>query len=151
MDMRVLAAVFVMFLTACTPKNGPRAAAMPPAPAVAWSDLEGAPYTVESLTVDGREVGLPGERRPTMAFGADHRVSGMAGVNRYSAEGELKTENGWAWKGAPVATRMAGPPEAMAVEAAFLEAIQKVARIERRAGKLECSSADGRTKIVLTR
>lgn len=155
MDMRVLAAVFVLFLAACASKNGPRAAAMPPAPPpappISWSDLKGTPYTLEALTLDGRTVKLPAERRPTMEFGPDNRVSGMAGVNRYSAQGEITNGNGWAWKGAPVTTRMAGPPEAMAVETAFLDAIQRIAKIEQGQGKLELASSDGRTKLTLTR
>lgn len=84
---------------------------------------------------------------PTIRFGDDGRVTGFAGVNRCSgsavfgtvgALGEVPLRFG------PMATtRMAGPPERMAVEASFLAMLGKV-RAARAA-----SGADGARTLVL--
>jgi len=46
---------------------------------------------------------------------------------------------------------MAGPPEAMAVEDNFFQALQAVSLIELQGGKLKLASADGATRLELAR
>jgi heat shock protein HslJ len=59
--------------------------------------------------------------RPTLELGGDGRGYGSTAVNRwagsYSLDGDVLTF------GPAVSTRMAGPPEAMATESAFLAAL----------------------------
>ena len=86
-----------------------------------------------------------------MQFGEKNLVSGLAGVNRYTAEATVSGKDGISWIGQAAATKMAGPPEAMAVEDSFLQALQAVTRIELRGGKLKLASADGATRLELTR
>lgn len=74
----------------------------------------------------------------------------MAGVNRYAVEGAVSGKDGLSWSG-PAVTKMAGPPEAMALEDSFLQALQAVTRIELRDGRLRLTSADGTTRMELTR
>jgi len=65
-----------------------------------------------------------------MSFELGGRASGNAGVNRFSASAEVDGDR--LRFGQAIATRMAGPPEAMALEADFLGRLQRVAvwRIE---------------------
>lgn len=86
-----------------------------------------------------------------MQFREDGGVSGLAGVNRYSTAAELDGKGGILWKGQPVATKMAGPAEAMALEDRFLETLQAVKRITLEGGKLTLSSADGAYRMELHR
>ena len=86
-----------------------------------------------------------------MQFDEKNRVSGLAGVNRYTTEAAVSGEDGISWIGQAVSTKMAGPPEAMAVEDAFLQALQAVSRIEMQNGKLKLASADGATRLELAR
>ena len=98
-----------------------------------------------------QNIALPATRRPTIQFGEKNRVSGLAGVNRYTVEGAVSGKDGLSWSGPAAATKMAGPPEAMALEDSFLQALQTVTRIELRNGQLRLTSADGTTRMELTR
>lgn len=77
----------------------------------------------QCLTIGGMAVKDP--QPPTIAFGADGRASGYAGVNRYG--GAWSSAAGTALKLGPMAaTRMAGPPERMELEDRFLDALEGV-------------------------
>lgn len=77
----------------------------------------------QCLTIAGMPVKDP--QPPTLAFGADGRASGFAGVNRYG--GSWEAAAGTALKLGPMAaTRMAGPPERMDLEQRFLAALEGV-------------------------
>lgn len=98
------------------PGGGTTAAvAMPSIDRTAWT-------CIELLGADGRPVAVT-DRPPTLLIGADGRASGFAGVNRFFAEAEIG--NSITAATAPLrfgpvgATRMAGPPERMALEEAF--------------------------------
>lgn len=97
--------------------------------------------------IDGRP--LPGStaQPPTLTL-SDGRIGGHAGVNRYSAAlDEPALDEGRFLLGPAIATRMAGPPEAMALESEFLTALERVATLDRAAldaGTLRLLDADGR-------
>lgn len=87
--------------------------------------------------MNGKPVALSGERGlPTLRLDATKRqASGFSGVNRFSGGYERTAEK---FKfGALAATEMAGPPEQMAVEAAFHAALGKVSHWRIRKGALE--------------
>jgi len=98
-----------------------------------------------------KEVSLPSTRRPTIQFGEKDRITGMAGVNRYSVEGTVSGKDSISWAGPAAVTKMAGPPEAMALEDAFLQALQAVTRIEQQGGKLKLATTDGATRLEFVR
>ncbi len=78
----------------------------------------------------------PGARRPTLQLDADRgQVSGFAGVNQFSGSYELGAD--YLSFGALAATRMAGPPEMMAAEQIYLEALSRVDGWRMREGRLE--------------
>ena len=103
------------------------------------------------MTVKMKKIQLPATRRPTMQFDEKNRVSGLSGVNRYTTEAAVSGKDGISWTGPAVSTKMAGPPEAMVVEDNFFQALQAVSRIELQNGKLKLASADGATRLELTR
>lgn len=71
----------------------------------------------------------PDERRPDMTVGADGRVHGFAGVNRYATTLDMGALSDGEFRVSPIAaTKMAGPPEAMRVEMKFLEALSAARR-----------------------
>ena len=118
-------------LAACTTSSVP-----PTAPSqveiacpVALPRIDGVEWIcVELRDGDGRPVALT-DRPPTLLIGADGRASGFAGVNRYFAE--AKPGNSITavtpYRFGPVgATRMAGPPERMALEQAYTTMLESV-------------------------
>lgn len=74
----------------------------------------------------------------TLSVAADGKVSGSSGVNRFA--GKLADEK--KLFGPLIMTRRAGPPEAMAVEAAFTKALDEATRFEIKDDKLTLFAAD---------
>ena len=146
--MRVFAALAVLTMMSCASTKTQKVSN--PAPAAKQSDLAGAPFTLSAITVKGKEVPLPATRRPTMQFTETDRVSGMAGINRYSGGVSLSATGGVTF-GPMIATKMAGPSDAMELEAGFLDALSTVTRMEYQAGKLKLATADGATRLARVR
>lgn len=82
-------------------------------------------WTVDQI--GGQDVAgmLPaGARLPNLTIGRDGSVNGFGGVNRFTSSLNLDKLTEGAFDLSPAAaTRMAGPPEAMAVESSLFEAI----------------------------
>ena len=146
--MRVFAALAVLTMMSCASTKVQKVPTPPPA--AKQSDLAGAPFTLSAITVNGKEIPLPATRRPTMQFTETDRVSGMAGINRYSGGVSLSGTEGLTF-GPMITTKMAGPSDAMALEAGFLDAISTVTRMEYQAGKLKLATADGATRLEFIR
>jgi heat shock protein HslJ len=137
MNTTGLFAVFAVVLVAiagCAPGRG---AGAPSTPRPAGS-LVGS-WTVTKLS--GREVRellAEGGRAPTLAVAADGGFSGFSGVNRYSGTADAAGLSRGVFDAGPiVATKMAGRPEAMAVEQAMFKALN--------AGKTFAVEGDGAT------
>jgi heat shock protein HslJ len=84
-------------------------------------------------------------RAPSIRFGADGSFSGSTGVNRMFGRFVIDGER--IEFGAAGTTRMAGSPEAMAVESRFLAAINLGGAIELDGDTLRIGS--GETQVVL--
>jgi heat shock protein HslJ len=98
------------------------ASGAPAAPPAAPVVLEGAEW--RCTMIDGKKVEIAAERAPNLTFDANGRVHGYAGVNRYFGE---CAHRGDAVKFDKLgSTRMAGPPERMALEDSFLKALGRV-------------------------
>ena len=105
--------------------------------------LVGTDWTL--IELNGKAVSANANlRAPTLKLDpATKRVSGQSGVNRYAGAYEL---DGAKLKfGSTLATRMAGPPEAMELEKDFLTALEKVStwRI-----KSELELSDGKAVLM---
>lgn len=82
------------------------------------------------IAMEGKDVELPeGARQPTMAVSEDGSVSGMAGINRYSATVDTAawTEGQWAL-GTAAMTRMGGTARAMEFEQRYMELLERADR-----------------------
>ena len=91
-------------------------------------------------------VGLVAGSSITADFGTDGKVTGKASVNQYSAD---YTVTGDAIKFGPATlTRMAGPPELMAQEDAYLKALEKASTWKVSGGALELRSSDGALQVL---
>ncbi len=89
-------------------------------------DLAGTTWVVAAL--DGRPV--PPEGGPALlTFGADGRLAGLGGVNRFAGPYALRGDELVA--GPLMSTRRGGPPEWMAVEARLLEVLGRPVRLAR--------------------
>ena len=99
--------------------------------------LEGR-WTLSAIEGFDIPAGLRGE--PSLSVDAEGRVSGFSGVNRFS--GALDRDGPRIFR--PLATtRRAGPPEAMALETAFLEAMSRATVVEGGRDRLTLSGPDG--------
>ncbi|MBL0921212.1 MAG: META domain-containing protein [Phycisphaerales bacterium] len=90
------------------------------------SDLAGE-WRLTDIGGEPLKTFLPvGERAPTMTIEEDGRLSGFTGVNRMSGQLDpAALAEGRFGLGPMITTKMAGPGEAMAVEARFLDLLQK--------------------------
>ena len=89
-------------------------------------DLAGTTWVVATLGDDP----VPAAGGPAIvSFGADGRLSGLGGVNRFSGPYALAGDELVA--GPLISTRKAGPPEWMAVEARLLAILGRPARVAR--------------------
>lgn len=88
---------------------------------------------------------------PTMTIAARGRVSGLAGVNRYSTTLDQASLEGGNWTLAPIiVTKMAGPPQLMDLETRFIGALSTVDQARIVGERLELRK-NNRTLLVFTR
>jgi heat shock protein HslJ len=119
----------------------------PPAAAAAVPSLTDTDWKcIELFDAHGAPVDTTGNP-PTLRIGADGRASGFAGVNRYGCDARIGNSTSSAVMplsfGPVMATRMAGPPERMALEQAFTAMLATVR-------EAKCSSAaNGPASLVL--
>ena len=82
----------------------------------------------------------------TVAFGSDGKVSGNGGVNRFMGDFESGAKS---VKIGPLqSTKMAGPPELMTQETAYLTALQNSTTWEIKSGTLTMRDAGGAMQVV---
>ena len=128
--------------------EAPEKSAAAPMPALQTeleaADLAGTEWV--ATTIQGEPVGE--EIVSTMSFDAEGGVSGSAGCNRYF--GSYAMEGDAIAFGHLGATQMMCPPEQMAREDRFLDAVARAARVQRRNGTLTLSSAEGGEVMVLS-
>lgn len=107
--------------------------------------LEGTAWTLTET--DEGPVGL--ERPPTLAFGPEGEVSGLAGCNRYL--GRAIIGEGTISIGPLALTRMLCPPALAAVERTVCAALESASAWTRRDDELELSGEDGVMRLVFRR
>jgi len=102
------------------------------------------------VAMPGAELAPAGARGPlTLGFDAAGRVAGMSGVNRYGAH--VDAGPGWLRVGGAMSTRMAGPPEAMALESEFLSRLQRAGGWRIDGDRLRLLDAKGLELMTLRR
>jgi len=103
-------------------------------PATASRPAKTDSVNIEKKTITGEwtlisidQQALSGGGNPSLVFGEDGNCWGSTGVNQFKTTADFnQLSNGWLKLGPASVTRMAGPPEAMALEKMFLDRIQAV-------------------------
>jgi heat shock protein HslJ len=108
----------------------------------------GGDFAAASERLEGSEWGVTGEDKPFIQFGANGRVSGSTGCNRFTGTYEI-TEDGSIKIGPLASTRMACPQPAMEAEAKFFAMLDEVRSFERTEASLSLRSADGAVLMEL--
>jgi heat shock protein HslJ len=110
--------------------------------------LAGSAWQLDAMP--GAKVAATGLRgAPTLRFDDAGRVSGESGVNRFGAR--VDAGEGWMRVSAPMLTRMAGPPDAMALEAEFIGRLQRAGHWRVEADRLRVLDAAGGELMSLRR
>ena len=110
--------------------------------------IAGVQWILQQMTVDGKPINLIGEK-PFIQFDVDeNRVTGFASLNRFFGSVNIDKAGNVQWPGPFGSTRMAGPPEQMAQEDAFLKALPQTQRLSKAGINLYATSKDGQTKLV---
>jgi heat shock protein HslJ len=99
-----------------------------------------------------KEIGgvpVPANSRASLSIGDDGALSGNAGVNRFN--GRVRGGDNGIKAGPFMSTKMAGPPEAMALEAKFLKALGAATNFEAGGDTLRIIVDGGAKPLVFTR
>lgn len=120
-------------------------------PVEAVGALAGGEWRVASLRVDGEELPVASDARPTFAVDETGKVHGLATLNRYFGRMELGPGGAVRWGGPFGSTRMAGPEHLMDHETRFLRALQGATKAFFREGALVLEDDGGENGIVLRR
>jgi heat shock protein HslJ len=106
-------------------------------------------WAVQGVRIGDGVVSSATDPDRSMTFSADGQVSGDAGVNTFSGTARLDGDR--LILGPLRTTRMAGTPEAMDAEAAFLAALEEAVAIRLEGDDLVLLDADGGTQVRLVR
>ncbi len=113
-----------------------------------FKTIAGIQWILQKMTVDGKAIDLVGEK-PFIQFDADeNKVTGFASVNRFFGSVQIDKKGRVQWPGPFGSTRMAGPPEQMKQEDAFLKALPRTDRLSKAGINLCAASEDGKTELV---
>ena len=106
-------------------------------------------WLLKTSTVDSQRVIMHVDATQTVLFGSDGRVTGFAGVNRFAGTYQFSPEGVLSYP-APglITTRMAGPPELMEKERAYLKGLAQVTRAIVAKNALQLQSEDGATVLL---
>jgi heat shock protein HslJ len=129
MHRALLPIVAVLALAACQQRP---AAPEPEAPAVKTVPLRSVEWTCTWISAEGTTLEPPADGAPTLRIEPPADATGFAGVNRFGGTAELAAgepgPEGAIRFPALGATKMAGPPERMALERAYFAALRNAAR-----------------------
>jgi heat shock protein HslJ len=115
--------------------------------AAAKAELPGSDWVVTGYNNGKQAVTGPAvDSTLTVAFGTDGKISGEGGVNRFMGDFESGAKT---VKIGPLqSTKMAGPPELMTQETAYLTALQNSTTWEISSGKLTMRDASGAMQVL---
>ena len=114
-----------------------------PRPATRAGTIPPGEWKLTFAVQQGRRLALPDEPRVTLSFDQNGMAAGRSFVNRYFGTASLTDHGQFGWTGALGSTRMAGPPELMAVEDQYFKALERVSRWRIENGMLILDSDDG--------
>ena len=110
-------------------------------------DITGIEWHLKKLITDNKSIPLIENSKTTFSCDKEGKVAGAASINRYFGNFNLKENGDIVWNQAFGMTRMAGPPELMEQEAAFMHALPQTTRMYLKASKLILISKDKSTTL----
>ena len=114
-------------------------------------DISGIEWHLTKMKMADKSISLIENSKTTFSCDEDGKVAGVASINRYFGNFNLKENGDIVWNKAFGMTRMAGPPELMEQEAAFMHALPQTARLYLKASKLILISKDESTTLEFTK
>ena len=141
----IVCLVLTTILLASCIRDQPRKIGTPEMPMTAdrLAGLYGKELELVRLVQNGSPVTIPSGKSPTLTFIDKTKAGGFAGVNRYSGEYQFSNGAEITWSGPGfIATKMAGPPERMALEDRFLATLGKTKRVGTVENRVILSSED---------
>ena len=139
--------------TAETPAAMQPAETPPPAPADSPAPIRrGTEWRLTDWIVNGVPRQLIADSNVTIAFDPSGKLSGNASINSFSGSFRFDADGRLQWPRAGfVLTRMAGPPELMAQERAFLESLRRTVHYHADGQQLVLESANKSVVLTFTR
>ena len=110
-------------------------------------DIAGIEWHLTKMEMADKSISLVENSKTTFSCDEDGKVAGVATINRYFGNFNLKENGDIVWNKAFGMTRMAGPPELMEQEAAFMQALPQTAQLYLKASKLILISKDEFTTL----
>jgi heat shock protein HslJ/uncharacterized protein YecT (DUF1311 family) len=125
----------------------------PPAPANSPAPIKrGTEWRLTDWIVNGAPRQLVADSNVTIAFDPSGKLSGNASINSFSGSFRFDANGRLQWPRAGFAlTRMAGPPELMAQERAFLESLRRTVNYHADGQQLVLESANKSVVLTFTR
>ena len=114
-------------------------------------DIAGIEWQLKIMKVDNESIPLIKDTKNTFSCDENGKVAGIASINRYFGNFSLKEDGEILWSKAFGMTRMAGPPELMKQEAAFMQALPQTSRMYLEASTLTLISKDESTALGFTK
>ncbi len=114
-------------------------------------DISGIEWHLTKMKMADKSISLIENSKTTFSCDKEGKVAGVASINRYFGNFNLKENGDIVWNQAFGMTRMAGPPELMEQEAAFMHALPQTARMYLKASKLILISKDKSTTLEFTK
>ena len=113
--------------------------------------LTGGEWRLASLLAGGKEVAVSSEALPTLTVEETGKVHGLATLNRYFGQMELRPGGEVRWAGPLGSTMMAGPEHLMDQEVHFLQALQAATKASLRDGALVLGDEGGQNVLEFRR
>jgi heat shock protein HslJ len=110
-------------------------------------DITGIEWRLKKMITDNKSIPLIENSKNTFSCDEDGKVAGVATINRYFGNFNLKENGEIVWNKAFGMTRMAGPPELMEQEAAFMQALPQTSRMYLKGPQLILASEDKSTLL----
>jgi len=114
-------------------------------------DIAGVEWHLKKMIADDKPIPLIKDTQTTLSWDADGKVAGVATINRYFGNFKLEENGDIVWNKAFGLTRMAGPPDLMAQEAAFMEALTHTSRMYLSGSWLTLINKNESTRLEFTR
>ena len=109
--------------------------------------IAGIEWHLKQMKINNESISLIKDTRITFSCDENAKVAGVASINRYFGNFNLKDDGDIIWSKAFGMTRMAGPPDLMDQEAKFMQALPLTARLYLRKGLLVLTSTDRSTVL----